>query len=300
MKNKLRLIDINILSTYMGRFLTAIVTVLVLVITVSALLGGRAIVRPMLAEIQVPSVGARAETLSHYEPLRLLVAEATGWRVSLVVENEADEADADLYLTPLRDFLELREALDLEPVLSLKSAAGQDSAVIVALPGPRSLDPLRDIAPGDLALGARGAINRAWIQLDILSSDGFDLAERAPELEFSDEVGHANRAIYAVLFGEKIAGACMLSDIEQLSASGALAPGELDVIAAAPTLPDAILSSRGRHAATLLVSLPGVLDSPRIDTKQWGYPQARPPRRAEMERATELYQRVGQLLIPER
>ena len=66
MKNKIKVIDFSIVSTYMGRYLTAVVAVLVFAITLSALLSGGGTPVEDIVIVGVPSRGDAETTMDYY------------------------------------------------------------------------------------------------------------------------------------------------------------------------------------------------------------------------------------------
>ena len=76
MKDRIKPIDVSILSTYMGRSLTIVVTVVVVGIAISAYLAGGGPERNTIS-VCVPAGSSAIAAMRTYEPLRALLSKVT-------------------------------------------------------------------------------------------------------------------------------------------------------------------------------------------------------------------------------
>ena len=304
MKNKLRMIDINIVSAYMGRFLTAIVTVVVLVITISALVGRGGIRDHLTLLVEVPAAvtdGADAAA-EQYEPLRYLLAQETGRTVKVHVREADSCEECELFVLALEDFITGRGKRELVPLYSINPMERKrDAAVLIARSGAHG--PIRP-APDDVVFTDPRSANGCWIQLALLESEGFAAPEQIGSLRFAPSPGSPAWVVYAVLFGEFALGACRQSDLDELVSSGGVKSDELAVVRSVRAVPEIVLACRPEDvdyyrsvlrltAARLAEPGPTGWDRDATELlKSRGMRSLLPVFPEELERAEELYERM--------
>ncbi|MCK5617844.1 MAG: hypothetical protein KAJ17_00515, partial [Candidatus Krumholzibacteria bacterium] len=105
MKNKVRLIDITVVSAYMGRFLTAIVSAMVIAVTVSALVSKGGIRDHQTLSVGVPPMRGVVDTEDYFEPLRLLLALESGRKVEVNSHTPGWCDRCELHLLPIAEFV---------------------------------------------------------------------------------------------------------------------------------------------------------------------------------------------------
>jgi len=248
MKNKLRMIDINIVSAYMGRFLTAIVTVIVLAITISALLGGGGLRGHRALLVEVPAVGLEQAAADWYGPFRDLLAMETGRAVAVRARTGADGSGdrCELYVMPAREFVAAGQARDLVPLFSVcPLELRRDEAVLIARRGA----PIPEVpAAYDVLFSGPNSVNGCWLQLGILAEMGFHVPKRIGTLRFAETSGAGTRVVYSVLLGRYALGACRASDLARAVDSGGVGKDELTVVRSIPAVPEVIVASRRADA----------------------------------------------------
>jgi hypothetical protein len=297
MKNKLQLIDINIVSAYMGRFLTAIVTVIVLVIAVSALVSRGGIRDHLILVIEVPAPAGE-----FYEPLRYLLARETGRTVKVRARESEWCNKCELFVLPIKDFIAGQEKRELVPVYSITPTEGRrDAAVLVAR---RDSWDTGIPAPDDIVFTDPRSVNGCWVQLALLESEGFAAPEKVDSLRFAPSPDDATWVVYAVLFGRFSVGACRQSDVLDLFAKGDARGEELAVVRSIPAIPEVVLACRPADAeyyrnvlkstaARLADPSSSVKDRSAVDLlKSRGMRSLLPVTQDELDRAIELFERM--------
>jgi hypothetical protein len=306
MKNKIRLIDITILSQYMGRFLTAIVTAIVFAITVSALVSEGGIRRQAATLVMevAPLKGVKG-TDDQFEPFRYLLALETD-RTVVLRERGADHCErCDLFVMPIELFLASDESHRLVPLYSIdRTDHKRDEAVVIA----RNGDPEPDVpSPGDIVFTNPESINGCWVQLGLLESRGYELPDRIDSLHFASRPGAApaaGRVIFSVLLGEYPYGACRASDLAKLIAAGEVGRDELRIVVSGPTVPELVVACRPENAdyyrsvlervsaRVALTRAPG-RDNGAVELlKSRGMRSLRPVSGAGLKRAAELFTKM--------
>lgn len=236
MNNKIGLIDINIVSEYMGRFLTLIVTLLVLAITLSALVDGEGIYDHAAITLEVPRGGDPEKDRA----LRQLIVSETGRSVALTQRETDWNGTRDLYVLPVREFMEARARFGLEPLYSFcRLKHRSEAAILISRPGaglPESPD------AGDVVFDDPYSINGCWLQLIFLESSGFRGPENLEQLRFAPAARGGTRVVYSVLYGESPVGACRLSDLLSAVEAGGVGKNELSVVKSIPALPETVIA----------------------------------------------------------
>lgn len=307
MKNKLQLIDFNVVSAYMGRFLTAIVAFAVIGITASALLSrGRSAERGVLA-VAAPSVGAMETTRGFHESLRLLLARESNRPVDVRGFGPAADADAGcgLYLMPMEEYLARRKDGGLVALYAVdRSTHGRDRAVLIVRPSSAPFASFAGIAKDRCIFSGPRSLNGCLVQLELLEAEGFRAPERIQSLHFPAAGGGA-RVVFSVLFEGYTLGACRESDIADLIAGGSIEGGEVAVIRSSPAVPELVFVCREPNAAyfgRVLAGLALRLASPGDDPEEGiaaallrssGMRSIRPIAGEEIARAAALFDRIA-------
>jgi hypothetical protein len=243
MKNKVKLIDINILSSYMGRRLTGLVTLLVLALTISALFYRGGFLRH--SPIEVCVVGESPETGNRhkFEPLRNLLAHETRRSVAFkFFENPTPSFE--LYIMPVLEFLREEKKLDIVPLYAYKTMhRGPDRAVIIAAQG-REIPDLSKISPYDVIFASPVSLNGFFVPLAVLESRGMHLPDALESLHFAGGYwDSSSRVVLGVVYGAYELGACRQSDIDALIEKKVLREGEVRIVAQADALPEVVIAS---------------------------------------------------------
>lgn len=248
MKNKFQMIDINIASTYMGRFMTLGVTAIVLAITVSALTGRGGLRTHQPVELVVPSGTGDSEAEARFGPLQELLTIETGRNVRAHARAEQWCDDCDLFVMPISEFLSERRSRELVPLYSIEAVErGRDAAVLIARAGASPQSPLE---AADLMFTHPRSLNGCWVQLSQLEAEGFRAPQRLDSLRFAPAPapGAGIRVVYSVATGHSAMGACRASDILDAVKRGGIGPGELTVVRSSPAVPEVVLACRPRDA----------------------------------------------------
>jgi hypothetical protein len=247
MKNKLRLIDVSMLSSYMGRALTVFVTIFVVGIAVSALIDGRGIERNVI-RVCVPARSRAGAAVRTYEPFRSLVSRETRRPVILVECSNEWPRGFDLYLMPVDEFFRRETELDVVALFEVRSSERQsDKAVVVSKPSKNAPD-LTRVAPSEVAFSHPLSVNGFWVQADALSRSGFGLPADERELRFEGSKGDATGVIFGVIFGAYTLGACKQSEVALLSEKGVIDPSKVRVVLSDEVLPETVLAVARREA----------------------------------------------------
>jgi hypothetical protein len=247
MKNKLQIIDVTIVSGYMGRFQTVIVALMVLAITAHALVTRGDARGHVTMTVAVP---ASEFGESVFEPFSRLIARRTSR--SVVLTRGDWERPAEVYVMPAIEFMERREALGLRALFSV-TAANRDQAVIVTRAGTTSIP----TDAGEVLFGPLRSLNACWVQLRALARDRVPVPVSADSLVCVSS-GGGDRVISAVLSGAVEYGACRSSDIARLERRGVISPDEIGVVLEAPTLPEFIVAARAEDVGYVVNSLGGL------------------------------------------
>jgi hypothetical protein len=303
MKNKLRMIDINFASMYMGRFLTLGVTALVLAITISALTGAGGLRNHRPLVLEVPGSGGAGEALVRFQPLRDLLALETGRAVRVQVRGDQWSGDCDLFVFPVGEFLRAPHTRDLVPIYSIEPLKQRrNTAVLVA----RTKEPVSESPPAANAVmfSHPRSLNGFWLQLEMLESEGFRVPERIQSLRFAETPGAGTRVVYSVAMGQSDLGACRASDLADAVREGGIARGELSIVHSRPSLPEVVVACRtedvdyyrlvlARTAARMAVPEPAGRWQDAVallDGK--GMRSLRPISEEELERAAALHEKM--------
>jgi hypothetical protein len=303
MKNKIQLIDVSMLSSYMGKALTGIVTLFVIGIAVSALIDGSGIERNVI-RMSVPRGHLQGEALDRWEPFRALLARETR-RPVVVTEADGEwPAGFDLYVLPADVFFENESRLAVTALFDVRSDAdGRDKALVIAnaLAGPVDISSVR---PDEIVFADPRSVNGFWVQADALAGKGVAIPADA-KLRFDGTMRDATRVVFDVVFGRCTLGACRSDELSALTARGIIRPREVLAVLASDELPETIIAADRREARYFekrISSLARLLDEPgsvsgQGDTvrllKARGVERIEPLSAPRIERTRALYERFG-------
>ena len=242
MQNKIKVIDISIVSTYMGRYLTAVVAVLVVAITISALFssGGWETTGDLV--VAVPMRESDEETLRHFEPLRTLIEQRVGRSVRLEVRGQYWPEACHLYVMSIHEFHRVRDERQLTAIYSVEPAGGLAGAVIIS--GGDSKETPAGVSGADVLHMAPHSINGCWIQLRALEERGVVFAPSLEDLEYAPPPGRAERVVYSVALGQYRIGTVPRMAVDKMLSDRRIVPGEVTVVATFPSLPETVLCVR--------------------------------------------------------
>ncbi|NIM18965.1 MAG: PhnD/SsuA/transferrin family substrate-binding protein [Candidatus Latescibacteria bacterium] len=303
MKNKANLIDYNILSSYMGKFLTLIVTLLVLGITISALIGGGRDASGEVLTIGIALEEPLEQAISRYEHLSNLIGSQTRQAVEVVPYSSPRETP-DLYIVSLNKYLEIHKAVDLVPLFSVSdSRLDRDAAIIITADPPGEID-YGSIPASRVAFTDSISLNGFLVQLEMLESGGFRVPDRLGGLCFEGSAMHSARVIFGVQWGTYTLGACLMSDLLFFIGRGLLNWSEIRVVARAEALPETIIAvprEKVEYFTPVLEAVNGILASdnppfreePAVVTMPAGVERLAPVDDTQIERARELVVRAA-------
>lgn len=301
MKNKTRIIDVSMLSSYMGRWLTLFVTIAVVLIALSAIFNGDLGSRRDIIQICVQAGIHPGESANRFEPLRALVSRESK-RPAVLVECAGEwPADFDLFVMPLDQFFRHADDLPITPLYEIRvTERNSDKAILIAGPAGEGMEPSGAKA-GDVAFADPRSVNGFWLQADYLEKLGAGLG--AGGYRFEGTRDDATPVIYSVLHGKYPWGACKLSELASLIDRGILKSGELRVIHSEDALPDIVIGARTADSSYYTRKLGAVatlleeteLAARRDDTvdllKSHGVRRLEPVTSPRIERAAALFDR---------
>ncbi len=314
MKDKLRLIDVSILSSYMGRALTVVVTIFVVGIAISALVqsGGsdHGIIR-----VCVPAQLYAGDAVEAYEPFRALLSRETRRPVELVECGRQWPEGFDVYVMPIDEYLRYAPGLDALGLYEIKlSERRSDKAVIISRPPETDGDldtsgavlvDFAGVLPHEVAFSHPLSVNGFWLQAAAMVGAGFEMPGDVRELRFEGSRREGGRVVYGVLFGTYRLGACKLSEIVSLSERGIIEGDELRVIHTDDVLPELVVAvrrSRSRYFGRKIGGVARLLDEPVSPARQdhtvellksYGICRLDPVEESPLERAEMLFRRFG-------
>ncbi|UCG52532.1 MAG: PhnD/SsuA/transferrin family substrate-binding protein [Candidatus Latescibacterota bacterium] len=307
MKDKLRLIDVSLLSSYMGRALTVVVTVFVVSVAISAYLrGGRGSEHNVIS-VCVPSSATEGEALRVFDPLRALLSREARRPVVLSECGEHWPPGFDLYVMPIHQYLLHEETLDVVALHEVESSERRrDKAVIISRTRDHGIR-LSDASPADVVFSHPHAVNGFWIQAAAMKKAGFEFPDDPRELCFEGSTATGDRAVFGVLFGAYRLGACKLSELTTLANEGIVRAEEFHVVHGEDVLPELVIAAGRDEAAYYGRRLEGVarlLDedasTATADTtvrllKSLGVCRLVPVTADRMKRTRELFEEFGSL-----
>ncbi|MDH3216785.1 MAG: phosphate/phosphite/phosphonate ABC transporter substrate-binding protein, partial [Candidatus Krumholzibacteria bacterium] len=214
MKDRIKPIDVSIISTYMGRSLTAVVAVFVIAVAVSALISRRGVERNVI-DVCVSDGHEIARSLQVYEPLTILLSRETRRPVILHACVDTWVSGHDVYIMPIDEFFRHGRRLDLEALFEVKHGERDDEAVLIARDSLGMAD-CADVSPSQVAFSTPDSVNRFWVQMSMLSQRGFKGPNSLSDFRFEGSAFDGTRVVFGVLYGQYRLGACKRSDIGSL------------------------------------------------------------------------------------
>jgi hypothetical protein len=306
MKDKIKPIDVSIISTYMGRSLTAAIAVFVVAVTIAALVSGGGAERNII-EVCVSTGRTESYTLRAYEPFRVLLSGETRRPVVLDACKGEWSPGYDLYILPMDEYFRHAERQGIEPLYELRdNERHDDDAVLVSRPSQANRD-YSTVKLDDVVFATPRSVNRFWVQMSMLSRGGFEAPASNEQLRFEGTQGDGSRVVFGVLHGAYRLGACKLSDLTNLTERGILRGGELEVLDKAGALPEVVIAVPHDEAAyyrrklTAIASLLDDISSPAAwnETvellRSRGVVALRPIDSAKIERTRRLFERYSDL-----
>jgi len=244
MKDKTKPVDFKLMSTYMGRSMTAIVALFVVVVAMSALLSGEASQRDI---VDVCIYGTRTATEpGHFEPLRSLLGDAT--RRPVILDAEGD-SNCDIYIMSIEDYVRGSDVLGVEAIYEIRrTERRRDSAVIIVRSSDQEIDYAR-LSADDVAFSSRGSMNGYFVQASILADRGFGMPDSPCELHFIGSEQDHSRVVLSVIHGRYRLGACRLSTLSSMKKNGVIGESEITVIGRGEALPEMLIAVPAEHVA---------------------------------------------------
>ena len=240
MKDKIKPIDLSIISTYMGRSLTLVIALFVVGVAISALVSGGDAQHNIIDICVYDERPSRVMRV--YEPLRLLLRDETRRPVVLHAGNER-HLQCDLFVMSTHDFLTRSDALGIEAIYEIRrTAKSNDSAILIAR-SQETIDYSR-LSPEDVVFSDPHSVNGFWVQLSMLSKEGFRMPGSLSELRFAGSEGDQSRVVLGVVYGAYRLGACTLSDVASLAERGVIGGEEIAVLARENVLPETVIAAR--------------------------------------------------------
>lgn len=223
--NRVKPIDISILSAHMGHIQTAVVAAVVVGLALHAWF-----TRSSVRDDEVLTIAIDGDA-DRMDPLVRLIARRTS-RVT-DVESIGGMARADLVVMPSLEFTRRRDELALVALFGLEAAPG-DRALLVAAPGhtglPRRID--------EVLFSGPASVNGCWVQLSVLDGN-LAVPATVDSLRFVPGADAA-RVPWAVARGDAGFGACRASDLDGADT--------LAVVLEQAALPEWIIAARPEEA----------------------------------------------------
>jgi hypothetical protein len=304
MKNKLRLIDVSLLSSYMGKALTGIVTLFVIGIAVSALIDRGGFERSVI-RVCVPSSFHPGESVEAYEPFKVLLSRETRRPVVLTESNGQWPRGYDLFVMSSDAYFDEEKSLGIVAIFEVSANPGRrDKALIISRNSSEEPD-LSRAGPGDVAFSHPLSVNGFWVQAEAIARSGSNLVDHTDELKFEGARWDASRVIHGVLFGVFAFGACKSSEIERLSDTGEIDSHVVRKVYSTDAMPEIVVAvdrADADYFRAKIGSLARLLEqpappSPQGDTvrllERAGVAGFEPLEGARLERLRSLYERFG-------
>lgn len=223
----MRVIDVGIVSTAIGRRLTLFLLALVLAITVSAMWPDDD-PRPSMIRVGVSEAVGAGDASRSYSALARLLTDVTGAPARIVDLTGESTPGCDLYLLPAAEYC---AQPGLRALYAVRRAGGSEGGVIIAAAGDQP--DVSELSPNDIVFVAARSVNGCWLQADTLSlriDETFNFA------------GRAERVVAAVVHGRYRAGACGRPELNLLLDSGVVYADEIEVVLEIPGLPEVVLA----------------------------------------------------------
>jgi hypothetical protein len=301
-KDKIKPIDLSIISTYMGRSLTAVIALFVVGVAISALVSGGDAQRNI---IDICVYGNRtSRVMNVYEPLRVLLSDETRRPVVLHMGDER-HLECDLYVMSTHDYLARSRELGIEAIYEIRRTEKRDdSAILIARSSEDAIDYSR-LSPEDVAFSGPYSVNGFWVQLSMLSRQGFQMPASPSEFRFAGSEGDQSRVVLGVVYGAYRLGACRLSDVTSLTERGVIGGGEITVLAREAALPETVIAARTgetRYYTRKLKNIARLVDKTAAPTNQtetvrllksYGVGALEPVNEGRIRKAGSLFERAG-------
>ncbi|GEM_PF-4914265 len=244
MKNKVKLIDINILSSYMGRSVTGMVTALVIILTTSSLIGDGGLLNRSVLRIWAQEDVLGGNDADDLECFRSIISGQTRRPALLESGGDPPPVGMDLYILSIFSFFNLEDSLAVSALAAVRtSESRRDHAVIIAA-GDFPENGLEHINIEDVVFSHPHSVNGFYSQLSTLRKLGILSADKSREFNFVQEKGDDyTRVVFSVLFGEFKLGACRESALRDLAARGQIDPAEIKIISRAEAMPEVVIAS---------------------------------------------------------
>lgn len=245
MKNKLRLIDVSMLSSYMGRALTVFVMLFVIVVAVSAYFneGGGGFERGVIA-ICVRAAPAAGDLEEFIEPFRSLLGRETRRPVVSTDCRGEWPAGFDLYVMPVHEYFEFERSMEIQALYEIQSSPRQTDKAVIISRASAADEPAPGPAPSEIVFSHPLSVNGFWVQVAELEANGFEVPDDPRSLEFAGSAVGGDRVIFSVLCGAYPYGACKLSEVVARTREGSVVAGELEVTHVGDALPELVIATR--------------------------------------------------------
>jgi ABC-type phosphate/phosphonate transport system substrate-binding protein len=304
MKNKLRLIDVSLLSSYMGKGLTVIVTVFVVGIAVSALVDGGGFERSII-RVCVRAESGAGEATEAYEPFRVLLSRETRRPVVITECGDGWPSGYDLYVMSVDSYFAREKALGISALFEVTARPGSgDKAIIIRRSAPGGVE-LSGARRDDIAFSHPLSVNGFWVQAEALARSGSDLTAEPGGPRFEGSRWDASRVVHGVIFGAFAFGSCKLSEVLSLSEKGAIDMKDIRTVYSSDALPEIVLAADRDEAEYFMGKIGAIAKelaeapapSPQGDTvkllKRAGVAGFEPIADARLDRLRSLFERFG-------
>jgi ABC-type phosphate/phosphonate transport system substrate-binding protein len=242
MKDKFKPVDLNLLSTYMGRSLTLVITVFVIVVAVGAIVGRGGGAQRNIIDIWVDE-GQNGREEGRYDPLRALLSDQTRRTVRLWQGRENRKPGYDLYIMPTGEYLRHAGDLGIDAFYEVKDTERtSDSALLVAKASAGAVD-YASLSATDVAFSSPRSVNGFWVPASLLEQRGFRFPSSISELRFEGMSDGASRALLGVVYGSYRLAACRMSELTSLLDRGVIRRGELSPVERVGALPEVVVAA---------------------------------------------------------
>lgn len=256
MKDGIKPIDLNIISAYMGRSLTLVIAVFIIVVAVSAFVtrGGGA--QRNIIDVCVDD-GPTGRVIRDYEPFQALLSDQTRRPVHLALCHGDWERGYDLYVMPIDEYFKHSTGLGVEAFYEVKNTERRkDSALLVGSSSAGVID-YASLSPTQVAFATPRSMNGFRVQLSMLEQRGFRVPASVSELRFEGGLD-PSRVLLGVVHGTYRLAACRMSDLTTLVERGVIRQGELALIERADALPELVVAAPPSQIAYYRGKLAGI------------------------------------------
>jgi hypothetical protein len=248
MRERIKPFDLNLISTYMGRWLTLVITAFIIAVAVGAYVGRGGGAQRNIIDVCVDG-GSEERAADAYEPLRALLSDQTRRPVRLSIGEGSWNPGCDLYIMPTDVYLRRSRELGVVAFYEIKDTERQnDSALLVSSASAGSID-FAALSPNDVAFWAPRSVNGFWVQISMLERKGFRVPPSVAELRFEGTADDVSRALLGVVYGTYRLAACRMSDLTSLVDHGVIRQGELALVERADALPQVVVAGSPSQVA---------------------------------------------------